>query len=299
MPLHHRVVLAWQRQQRHHSHTHFFSTRRRRVSLHHQSLIPSPQTLLAAMPPRQTTDGKVQTRLILTPLPSSSPAKSSQPEATRDRAAHVRISDNSPRPPKRRRLDQHSLPSPKQSSATLQSSPSSSLRHHHGKKSFMSSGTVSKSDMKRKKTVLPTFSSDDSDSDLAPLTTQPAASSPIAISTGTLPSSDESESDEVVVTKVKRKRPRQSSSVVSLSPSPANARDTSGDDSDVVVASSSARKARPVVLSSSSSSSEEDNPPPSSATMRKGKKQKTEAELDLEEDMDFLGSSSTFESHLH
>jgi len=150
--------------------------------------------------------------------------------------------------------------------------------------------------MKRKKTSMPTFDSNDSESDATPPPQDLPASSPTAVSSGTRPS-DEDDSDVAIVARPPHGLISGPANINedSVAHNPLASDNASEEDSDVIITSSFRKRKAPQSqnIDSTDGSDEEnddrDNTPTSST--HKAKRPKTEAEQDLEDDIDFLGSS--------
>jgi len=211
--------------------------------------------------PKTHVDKHKQARLAFSPLPSSSPAKASQPEATRDRAAAITI-EMSPHRTKKRKLDDYYVPTPFSSSQVqssqaekaalnMLSSPSS---RSYGR-NFMAPSTQPTSTSRRRRAQVTLL--DDSDAEDAPHENDDSSSA----SDKEGSAKDEDEDDElpdvsVALKKMSRRQWRKKLSDES--------------DEDVISPEASARKQRvKPIVSLVESEDEEEEEVRSSAGRRK------------------------------
>ena len=216
-----------------------------------------------------TSSAKKQTRLDFDPLPSSSPGKLQQPEAVRDRSAAVTITD-SPRQ-KRRKVSQSFLPTPVASSQQKNESPDHKAESESNPPSKNTRGLfMNRSSQRTRNKVTQSRLAEPSSSEL-------------------LNDFDDSESDVELPTPARNKRSHKSGDRRQASPNLLSEDDgissikfESGEDDD-----------EPSIQSESS----EDHPIQPGWKNRESRalrKMSSQENLDLKEDMDFLGPTSKF-----
>lgn len=263
--------------------------------------------------PKTRADKRKQSQLTFSPLPSSSPARASQPEAVRDRVAAITLMPTVPS--KKRKLNDYYIPSPAPSSqielsqSRLLSSPSTQYRSRN----FMASSGTESTKVTRKR-VQPLQSFSDSDAEVVD---QGEGGDAISSSSD---EADNKQAEDPAAAEDSDELPDMNKAIQNVTRLQRGSRRVAADsDEEVVSSPMRARKMAKVVeisddeiandkrQSPKPDSDEDEDEPPISTRRRRLKRApavdeerspvrttKTRTREDLDEDLDFLNDSDSY-----